>query len=166
MGGALADDILKSRGTPIASSLVSDMPVPAAIAESTKILVPIDAQVEDETTHEKRVILTNGILAHEAIIDIGPRTQGTWSEHIKKASFVLWNGPMGIYEQGSTAGTDAIAQALVDAGIPAVIGGGDTAAALAKFTFDPKKIFISTGGGAMLEFLTHGTLPAIEVLKK
>lgn len=166
VGGALADDILKSRGTPIANSLVSDMPVPVAIAESTKILVPIDAQVENETTHEKRVILTNSILQHEAIIDIGPRTQESWGEHIKTAAFVIWNGPMGIYEQGSVAGTDAIAQALVDAGIPAVIGGGDTAAALAKFMFDPKKIFISTGGGAMLEFLTHGTLPAIEALAK
>lgn len=166
VGGALADDILKSRGTPIAHSLVSDVPVPAAISESTKILVPIDAQVEDENTHEKRVILTNSILAHEAIIDIGPRTQENWSAHIKNAAFVVWNGPMGIYEQGSTTGTDAIAQALVDAGIPAVIGGGDTAAALAKFTFDPEKIFVSTGGGAMLEFLTHGTLPAIDVLQQ
>ncbi len=73
---------------------------------------------------------------------------------------------MGIYAQGSTTGTDAIAQALVDAGIPAVIGGGDTAAALAKFTFDPEKIFVSTGGGAMLEFLTHGTLPAVEALQQ
>jgi phosphoglycerate kinase len=73
---------------------------------------------------------------------------------------------MGVYEQGYTHGTDALAGALAASAAHAVIGGGDTVAAVSKFAFDPSKIFISSGGGAMLEFLANGTLPAIEALKK
>ena len=72
---------------------------------------------------------------------------------------------MGIYEQGYCDGTDALAAALTTSGVAAVVGGGDTAAAVEKFKFDPQKVFVSTGGGAMLEFLVQGTLPAIEALR-
>jgi len=101
------------------------------------------------------------------MFDIGPETRDAWAREIAAAPFVLWNGPVGMYEKEPfSAGTDALAQALVGSGAAAVIGGGDTAAALEKFTFDPSRIFISTGGGAMLEFLIQGTLPGIEALKK
>ncbi len=101
------------------------------------------------------------------MFDIGPETRDAWAREIAAAPFVLWNGPVGMYEKEPfNAGTDALAQALVGSGAAAVIGGGDTAAALEKFTFDPSRIFISTGGGAMLEFLIQGTLPGIEALKK
>jgi len=86
-------------------------------------------------------------------------------EEVKKAAFVLWNGPVGWYEKGYVDGTNALAQMLIDSGARAVIGGGDTAAVLSqKFTFDPEKVFISTGGGAALDFLATGTLPGLEVL--
>jgi phosphoglycerate kinase len=73
---------------------------------------------------------------------------------------------VGMYEEGYTEGNDALAKALAESNTAAVIGGGDTTAAISKFTFNPAKVFISSGGGAMLEFLANGTLPAIEVLKK
>ena len=72
---------------------------------------------------------------------------------------------MGIYEDGHTAGTDAVAEALGRSQASAVIGGGDTEVALAKVTFDPAKVFISTGGGAMLELIVQGTLPGLEPLR-
>jgi phosphoglycerate kinase len=74
---------------------------------------------------------------------------------------------VGWYEkEGYGEGTKALATALIDSGVQAVIGGGDTAAALAQFSFDSEKVFISTGGGAALEFLANGTLPGIEVLEQ
>ena len=100
------------------------------------------------------------------MVDAGPETASLWSEKIAQAPFVLWNGPVGMYEGGFTAGTDALAQALSRSGVSAVVGGGDTLAALEKFTFDEQKVFRSTGGGAMLQFLVDGTLVGLEPLKK
>src|SRR3989344_5592060 len=113
----------------------------------------------------RRAALTNDIRGVEAIMDIGPATATLWGEEIQRAPFVLWNGPMGVYEQGYTRGTDALAQALALSTTPAVVGGGDTIAAISKFSFDKDRVFLSTGGGAMLEFLVSGTLPGLEVLK-
>jgi phosphoglycerate kinase len=107
----------------------------------------------------------DGIPQKEGMLDIGPRAREAWVQEVKQAAFVLWNGPVGWYEKGYSEGTYALAEALVEAGIPAVIGGGDTASALAKYPLDPEKVFISTGGGAALEFLTSGTLVALECLR-
>jgi len=85
---------------------------------------------------------------------------------VSRAPFVLWNGPLGVYEEGYRDGTDAVASSLAGAKVHAVVGGGDTIAALSKHSFDPAKVFLSTGGGAMLEFLARGTLPGLEPLKK
>ena len=113
------------------------------------------------------VLPQDGVPQLEHMLDIGPQTQAAWAGEIIAAPFVLWNGPMGIYEKEEFArGTDALAAALAKVTGNAVIGGGDTAAAIARFTFDPSRIFISTGGGAMLEFLIKGTLPGIEALKR
>jgi 3-phosphoglycerate kinase len=111
------------------------------------------------------IVPADGVPQKKGMFDIGPATSETWAHEIKNAKFVLWNGPVGWYEKGYNKATDVLAQALVDSGVEAVIGGGDTAAALAKFSFDPRKVFISTGGGAMLQFLVEGTLPGIEALK-
>jgi phosphoglycerate kinase len=108
----------------------------------------------------------DGIPERAPVCDIGPKTRAAWAAEIQKAAFVLWNGPVGVYEKSEySGGTDALAAALVASGAHAVIGGGDTDEALAKVHFDPEKVFISTGGGATLEFLANGTLPGIEVLK-
>ena len=164
LGGALANDLLKVRGMPVGASLVSDQPVPEELAEDERVRMPDDVRVaEGEISRDAQ---TADVRATEKIIDIGPITEGDWSARITAAEFVLWNGPMGVYEKGFMQGTDSLAEALVNSTCRAVIGGGDTAAALAKFTFDPNRIFVSTGGGAMLEFLANGgNLPALEVLK-
>ena len=109
----------------------------------------------------------DGVPQRKDMLDIGPLTTEMWTAEVVAAHFVLWNGPVGMFEREPfNAGTNALAAALVKSSTSAVIGGGDTAAAIEKFTFDPSRIFISTGGGAMLEFLIYGTLPGIEVLKK
>ncbi|HVV38831.1 MAG TPA: phosphoglycerate kinase [Candidatus Paceibacterota bacterium] len=111
------------------------------------------------------LIPADGIPELTGLLDIGPNTREAWVAYVAQAPFVLWNGPLGWYEKGYTQSTDAIANQIIASGTEAVIGGGDTVAALEKFQFNREKVFISTGGGAMLEFLIAGTLPGIEVLK-
>src|SRR3989338_7645001 len=166
LGGALANDLIKARGLPFGGSLVSDTPVPEDIASNERLLIPDDAIFAESGSNAERSGLVVDIRTNESIIDIGPATAKGWAEKISKAPFVLWNGPMGIYEQGYCDGTDALAAALAASGVAAVVGGGDTIAAISKQTFDPQKVFVSTGGGAMLEFLTAGTLPGIEALRR
>ncbi len=165
LGGALANDLIKARGLPFGGSLVSDTPVPGEMASNERLLIPEDAIFAESGSNAERSGRVVDIRANESIIDIGPATSKRWAEKISEAPFILWNGPMGIYEQGYRDGTDMLAAELVRSGVSAVVGGGDTAAAVSKFSFDPKKVFVSTGGGAMLQFLADGTLPAIEALK-
>ena len=165
LGGALADDLLKSRGSPVGESLVSQVPVPEEIAGNEHIVAPVDLALITADTNAGRSTFINDVRARERIVDIGPQTAELWSKKVSAAPFVLWNGPVGIYEESYTDGTDALAQAIAQGKCQAVIGGGDTGAALKKFTFDESRVFVSTGGGAMLQFLADGTLPGLEVLK-
>jgi len=165
LGGALGNDVLLARGLPVGASLVSDTAVPEALAGNDKLVAPLDAAVVTKDTNAGRTTLINDVRADELIVDIGTRTIESWVEKVAQAQFILWNGPLGIYERGYTEGTDALAGAIAKGQAAAVLGGGDTEAALAKFTFDPARVFVSTGGGAMLEFLSQGTLPGLEVLK-
>lgn len=172
LGGALGNDILKARGIPVGSSLVSDVPAPQELAGGGRLQVSQDVVVKEVGANAERTTLVNDIRINERIIDIGPKTREEWSKIVARAPFVLWNGPLGVYEEGFRDGTDAMAQALAlrsnsmqSPQFHAVIGGGDTIAALSKHTFDPAKVFLSTGGGALLEFLARGTLPGLELLK-
>ncbi len=173
LGGMLGNDLIKARGLPVGESLSSGLPVPIGIAGDERIVVATDAVVRDTKANAERTALVVDTQKDESIVDIGPATTQLWAQKISQASFVLWNGPLGIYEQGFSRGTSAVAEALAlrsASGQPprdfrAVIGGGDTLAALAKFAFNKEKVFISTGGGAMLEFLVQGTLPGIEALR-
>lgn len=165
LGGALANDLLKSHGWPFGASLVSSTLLPTELASSEKLLEPSDLVVGEKGENAERTVLINDIREEEYAVDIGPQTAARWAGEIEGAEFVLWNGPMGVYEEGYTAATDTLADALVRSACRAVVGGGDTVAAVASYTFDPERIFLSTGGGAMLQFLTDGTLPAIEALR-
>lgn len=101
------------------------------------------------------------------IDDIGPRTIKLFEEEIKKAKTVVWNGPLGVtLKKEFEVGTRAVAKALVESGAYTVVGGGDTVAALDRFGLRDKVGFVSSGGGAMLQFLADGTLPGIEVLER
>lgn len=165
LGGALANDLLKSRGLPIGVSLTSSMGVPLSLAQNPDIQEPIDLLVQG-ADGSIRASNTGDVQHDDKIVDIGARTVERWSKAIGDAEFVLWNGPTGIYEEGFVSATDALAAAIGHSNCRALIGGGDTVAALAKVPFDENRVFISTGGGAMLQFLAEGTLPGIEALRR
>lgn len=165
LGGALGNDIIKARGLPVGQSLVSATPVPVAIASNDKIATAIDAVLKGVDVGAERTSLIVDTQDDEIIVDIGPGTATAWADQVAAAPFVLWNGTLGIYEQGFTAGTDLVTEAIATSGVRALIGGGDTIVAVDHAKFDSNKVFRSTGGGSMLELLLNGTLPAIEVLK-
>ncbi|HEX8994205.1 MAG TPA: phosphoglycerate kinase [Candidatus Paceibacterota bacterium] len=162
VGGALGSDMMKACGLSVGTSLVSEMLPPHELTLNTHIYVPSDVMVHGEKGD--RATSTHNIQDDESIVDIGPSTLEAWSTMIAEAPLILWNGPLGIYEDGYGAGTDAIAKTIDTKATRAIVGGGDTLAAIEKYSFDPSRVFLSTGGGAMLEFLTAGTLPGIEVL--
>jgi len=102
----------------------------------------------------------------ELILDIGPETEKLFGEVIKSAKTVIWNGPMGLFEvEQFEHGTDAVARAIISCSCRSVVGGGETTAFLAKHGWVDKFFHVSTGGGAMLEFLAGEKLPGIEALK-
>ena len=104
--------------------------------------------------------------AEDKIVDIGPDTVASLASIIEQAKFILWNGPTGLYEGGYTSWTHAIAELIAKSDAQKVIGGGDTIAAIQESGIGMEKLgFLSTGGGAMLEYLLKGTLPGIEALQ-
>jgi phosphoglycerate kinase len=164
VGGALADDVLKARGFPIGASLTSATPTSPQLAGDERLVVPLDAVVREGELPAERTALISDIRATERMVDIGPHTMTAWASEVMRAPLLLWNGPMGVYEEGFTEGTDVIARAVSAMWGRAIVGGGDTEAAISKFSFDPARVFVSTGGGAMLQFLAEGTLPGLEPL--
>ncbi|MHB8913583.1 MAG: phosphoglycerate kinase, partial [Minisyncoccota bacterium] len=147
VGGALADDFLKASGKDIGKSLVSIEDNAAAVKKllaNPKLVIPVDSVIE-----------------HDAILDQGAGTNALLDSLAQKSKTILWNGPLGKYENGFTAGTDAFARSVAASGAHSVIGGGDTIAAIEDLGLLSKFSFVSTGGGAMLDFLTDGTLPGI-----
>ncbi|MBU6388803.1 phosphoglycerate kinase [Patescibacteria group bacterium] len=174
IGGALASDFLKAAGHEVGKSLVSDAD-PAHIKKllaNPKLVVPVDALVVPAramgslNAHaEARVASVGAVRSDEVILDHGPGTCALLSSLAHKAKTVLWNGPLGNYENGFTGATDAFARAVADSNAHSVVGGGDTIAAIENLGLLPRFSFVSTGGGAMLEFLAKGTLPGIKALE-
>jgi phosphoglycerate kinase len=171
--GALLNDILKAQGLSVGKSLVSKEPVDlSSVVINPKLVTP-----DDVTVGDKSVKPIDAVGADDIIMDVGPSFIEKLKESLKTAQFVLWNGPTGNYEAGFTEQTLAVAQAIIEAGnergVQAVLGGGDTTAALGVMGLDneaaaAKKaphMFVSTGGGAMLEYLQNETLPGMEALK-
>jgi len=149
VGGALANDFLKASGKDVGKSLVSNIDESALkkILANPKLVLPIDS-----------------VIKNEVIVDQGLGTTALLAGLARKAKTILWNGPLGNYENGYTAATRAFAQAVADSGAYSIIGGGDTVASIEELGLLPRFSFVSTGGGAMLDFLARGTLPGIEAL--
>ncbi len=163
VGGALVNDFFKACGYNIGTSLTSPVGPDKVLIDNQRLELPNDVVVEMDG--RARSTIPTDVKDNERIADAGPATGRRWAQYIEDASFVLLNGPLGIYEQGFNTETENIAKALVRSKAHAVVGGGDTIAALSKYTFDPERVFLSTGGGAMLQFLADGTLVGLEPLK-
>lgn len=168
MTGALANDVFKARGLNVGVSLVSSELPQADVLEHQHFVAPVDVTVE-RPDKQAMVRKPNEVASDEKIVDIGPDTLAMLAPMIEQAQSILWNGPTGIFEAGYTHWTHAIAELIekrVAAGAKVVIGGGDTIAAIEESGIDSTKMgFLSTGGGAMLDFVLQGTLPAIQALE-
>lgn len=168
VGGALANDFLRAKGYFLGASLVSDRDAQefTRLMEHASLLIPVDAIVAPlgARREQGRVSDLTDIQANEAILDVGPRTSEMLAEHIRNARSVLWSGPLGNYENGFMDGTAALAQTIAESSAHSVVGGGDTIVAIETLGLSDRFSFLSTGGGAMLDFLSEGTLPGIEAL--
>ncbi len=161
IGGALANDLLKAQGKEIGTSKVSSMKIDlSGILTNPKIFSCVDVAIANDGMKD-----VNHIEADDLIADIGAKSVELLKEKIATAKFILWNGPFGIYEKGFTWGTEECARLIAENNSAVkIVGGGDTLAAIAKLGVEDRYTFVSTGGGAMLDFLAQGTLPGIQAL--
>ena len=163
--GALANDVFKAHGIQVGRSLLSKELPSLKILAHPHFLAPIDVTVEKEDGQEKTK-KPDAVEADEKIVDIGPGTVAMLAPIIAEAKFVLWNGPTGMYEKGYNAYTKQIAELAAKSSAKVVVGGGDTVAAIEHAGVQMgEHAFLSTGGGAMMEYLLKGTLPGIEALR-
>ena len=175
IGGGMAYTFLKAQGLEVGKSLVDDEKIDYCkemMAKAEKLgknlYLPIDTTVADgfpnpiDAEIEVSVVAADAIPADKEGLDIGPATCEKFAEAVKTAKTVVWNGPMGVFENPILAkGTIAVAQALADTDAITIIGGGDSAAAVNQLGFADKMTHISTGGGASLEFLEGKDLPGV-----
>jgi phosphoglycerate kinase len=166
VGGALANDFFQAQGYEVGVSDLSKkaLPVNAPIFGNTKLLLPLDVVVRTAEGARKTVKPTE-VEKTDKILDAGPQTIAMLKDKMKTAKLVLWNGPLGDYEQGFVESTEGLAYAMTDSKAYTIAGGGDTMASFKKLNIRNKFSFVSTGGGAMLYFLTHETLPGIEAIR-
>ncbi|RPH95642.1 phosphoglycerate kinase [candidate division KSB1 bacterium] len=177
IGGGMAYTFFKSMGEEIGNSIVEldkvDLAhslIKRAATGKTKLVLPSDSRVAEELkAGVKTEIRSNRELReNDTAGDIGPAAEKEYAEIIRKAKTIVWNGPMGVFEIAEFAhGTKAVAEALVEAtkaGAVSVVGGGDSAAAIKKFSMEDKVSHVSTGGGASLEFLEGKALPGVVAL--
>ncbi len=178
IGGGMAYTFIKAQGGSVGTSLVDDTKIDYCLEMINKakemgkeLLLPVDAMtVKDfpdpiDAPIEVTPCAANEIPADIMGLDIGPKTQELYANAVKNAKTVVWNGPMGVFENPSLAkGTIAVAEALAETEATTIIGGGDSAAAVINLGFADKMSHISTGGGASLEYLEGKVLPGVAVI--
>ena len=172
VGGGIANTFLLANGKETGKSLVE----PEMVESATRILnldgvnvpVPIDVMVAKEFSNEAiaETKSIEGIENDDMILDIGPETAIIYQDIINEARTIIWNGPVGVFEFDQFSnGTQSLAKAIEQNSGFKIVGGGDTVAVVEKYNIANSISYISTGGGAFLEFVKNGTLPSIEVLK-
>ena len=176
IGGGMTYTFLKAQGLEIGKSILDEGSIELAAellakaaAKGVKILLPVDSVCTDDFADNKRIETYDAdkIPADLMGMDIGPKTIALYTEEINKAKTIVWNGPMGVFENPNfEAGTKAVAQALADSDAVTVIGGGDSAAAVEQFGLKDKMTHVSTGGGASMEFLEGKVLPGIACIEE
>jgi len=176
VGGGIANTFIAAAGNPVGKSLYeADLVDEAkklmadAKARGGDIPVPVDVVCAKEFSETAEATLKNAVdtANDEMIFDIGPESSKQLAEILKGAGTIVWNGPVGVFEFDQFAeGTKAIALAIAESDAFSIAGGGDTLAAVAKYNIADKVSYISTGGGAFLEFLEGKKLPAVEILEQ
>lgn len=180
IGGGMAYTFLKAQGKEVGKSLVDDEKIEyckemldKANKLGKKLLLPVDTVVADsfpdpiDAPIDTEVVSSDAIPADKEGLDIGPKTAELFANEVKNAKTVVWNGPMGVFENPVLAkGTNAVAKALSECEGTTVIGGGDSAAAIKKLGYADKVSHVSTGGGASLEFLEGKGLPGVDIIEE
>jgi phosphoglycerate kinase len=176
VGGGIANTFMLAAGLPIGKSLAEadlvdeanrivamlkakggDVPIPVDVVCAKEFAASASAELKSSTAIEN----------DDMVLDIGPRTANALTEILAKAGTIVWNGPVGVFEFDQFGeGTKALAHAIADSKAFSLAGGGDTLAAIAKYGVTDRISYISTGGGAFLEFLEGKKLPAIEILEQ
>jgi len=175
VGGGIANTFIAAAGHSVGNSLYEPDLIPAAkkvLADAKRrgaeVPMPVDVVVAPEfSAHASATVkAVDQVKEDEMILDIGPETAKLYAELIAKAGTVVWNGPVGVFEFDAFGkGTEVLAHAVADSKAFSIAGGGDTLAAVEKYGIEDKVSYISTGGGAFLEFLEGKELPAVAALK-
>lgn len=176
VGGGIANTFMAATGLPVGKSLYEKDLLPEAkriidkmAARGASVPIPVDVVVAKEfsATATATVKDAKDVAEDDMILDIGPKAAAALAEQLKEAGTIVWNGPVGVFEFDQFAdGTKAIAEAIATSKGFSIAGGGDTVAAISKFGIADKVGYISTGGGAFLEFLEGKVLPAVDALIK
>ena len=176
VGGGIANTFMAAAGLPIGKSLSEPDLVDTAKhliqemnARGASIPIPVDVVCGKEFAPDAKATLKDAkdVGADDMIFDVGPKTVGLFADILRKAGTIVWNGPVGVFEFDQFGGgTRASAQAIAESDAFSIAGGGDTLAAVAKYGVADKISYISTGGGAFLEFLEGRTLPAVAILEE
>jgi len=177
IGGALANDALRAKGYEVGASKLSNGENDISdIVSQSQIMLPVDVVIQDHSVKDVGIqVGQNSVMKTDIILDVGPKSLARLKEKIENAKFILWNGPLGLFEKGFTEGTEELARLIAErtendktvgnAKVRSIVGGGDTLSAISKLGIEDRFTFVSTGGGAMLDFLAQGTLPGIEALE-
>ncbi len=170
VGGGILNTFIAAQGFPVGKSLYEPDFIPTAktLLQHTAIPIPIDVVVAKEfsKTATATVKTLNDVSKDDLILDIGPETAQDWANIIAEAKTILWNGPVGVFEFPQFGhGTETIAHAIANSTAFSVAGGGDTLAAIDRYGLTDQISYISTGGGAFLEFIEGRTLPAVLALE-
>jgi len=170
VGGGIANTFLAAAGKPVGKSLYEESLVPnaKALMAKTTIPVPTDVVCAKKFAEDAAATLKDAgdVSDDDMIFDIGPDSSAALAEVLKNAKTIIWNGPVGVFEFDQFGeGTKALSLAIADSAGFSIAGGGDTLAAVDKYEITEKVSYISTGGGAFLEFVEGKTLPAVAMLE-
>jgi len=171
VGGGISNTFVAARGHNVGQSLYEKDLIPQAQKLMAELDIPEAVDVRVGTEFSDTAVATvkkvDEVADNEEIMDLGPETAAKFAEIIKGAKTILWNGPAGVFEfDNFSHGTKAIADAIAESDAFSVVGGGDCIAAIQKFDMEDKFSYISTGGGAFLEFVEGKKLPAVEILEE
>ncbi len=170
VGGGIANTFMLAAGLPVGKSLAEKDLVDEAkrIMQATTVPLPEDVVVAKSLDDKRGTVKpARAVGADEMILDVGPKTSAAFAAALKKAGTIVWNGPVGVFENEAFArGTEALARAIAESKGYSIAGGGDTVAAINKFGIADQVSYISTAGGAFLEFLEGKTLPAVAILEQ
>ena len=171
VGGGIANTFLAAAGKPVGKSLCEHdlLSTATAIANKTNIPLPIDVVtgVEFSAATPAEIKMAEAVADADMIFDVGPQSQQQLTDILAQAKTIIWNGPVGVFEFDQFGlGTEAIAKAIANSDAFSIAGGGDTLAAIDKYNVADKISYISTGGGAFLEFVEGKELPAVAILEQ